>query len=148
MYSMALVCSSIGLNTPGMPRRATAPPTQHTARRHQEPAPAIGEARQPVAKGTNHWPANLRSFSVGVRRIFCSAGKSVKTIIQVKTSPTATHRPISRIGRISDTDSAAKPTAVAKIEAVAGDELVGQREDLMLVDGALGAVASTKRECK
>src|SRR5436190_2052622 len=58
-----------------------------------------------------------RSTCVGERRIFSSAGKSVKTITQVAARPAATQMPISRIGRMSEIASAANPAAVAKIDA-------------------------------
>src|SRR5271157_474720 len=59
-----------------------------------------------------------RSSRVGVASAFWRAGKSVNTVIHVKTSPTATHMPISRIGRMGETARAANPVAVAKIDAV------------------------------
>ena len=136
MYSMALVSSCIGFSSAGDAEQRDRADRAHDERaRHQQPAPAIAPAAAASSVNvTNHWPAALRSCSVGVFSIFCSAGKSVKTMIQVSTRPAATHRPSSRMGRISLTASAAKPTAVAKIDAVAGDELVGQRHRLVLVD--------------
>ena len=51
------------------------------------------------------------------------AGKSVKETTQVNARPTAVHCPISRIGRIIDTPSAANPASVAKTDAVHGRSL-------------------------
>ncbi len=79
-------------------------------------------------------PATFVSCEVGVLRIFCSAGKRVKTMIHVKKRPTATQTPISRTGRMAETASAAKPTSVAKIEAVQATNLLLEREDLVRVD--------------
>ena len=89
--------------------------------------------------------AARRSCCVGVRRIFCSAGNSVKTITQVMVRPTATQMPISRIGRMSETASAAKPTAVAKIDAVQATNLLSSAKIWCSSIGRSGG-RSTKRD--
>ena len=99
-------------------------------------------------KATNHWPAVLRSSSVGVRSTFCSAGNSVNTVIHVSTSPAATHSPSSRMGRISLTASAAKPTAVAKIDAVAATNLLASAIAWCSSMSLPSSGTSTKRECR
>ena len=58
-----------------------------------------------------------------MRNSDCSAGNRVKQPIHATISPQAVHSPISRTGRMSETASAAKPTAVANIEAVQGRNL-------------------------
>src|SRR5260370_42596313 len=75
-------------------------------------------------KPANRRPAGTELDSTGVRSRDCSAGNRVKQLTHATTSPDAVQRPISRTGRISDTASAAKPTAVANIEAVHGRNLL------------------------
>ncbi len=119
MYSTPFVSRRIGESRPGIPKIATAP----TAHRTSEPI-TRGHRQRYEKRGSrsarpcSQWPAVRRSRCVGVLRIRCSAGKSVKTTIQVKKSPTATQSPICRIGRICETARAAKPTAVANSDAV------------------------------
>ncbi len=48
----------------------------------------------------------------------------MKQPIQATIRPQAVHSPISRTGRMSETASAANPTAVANIEAVQGRNLL------------------------
>ena len=60
---------------------------------------------------------------VGVRSSFCSAGKRVKATTQAMASPAAVHRPISRMGRMRETTSAANPSTAATLEAVTGRNL-------------------------
>ncbi len=98
-------------------------------------------------KRTNHSPATFDSCDVGVRRIFWSAGKSVKTMIHVKKRPTATHTPISRTGRMLETASAAKPTSVAKMDAVQATNLFS-RAKIWWASTGRSAGRSTKRECR
>ena len=94
---------------------------------------------------TNQAPATAFSCEVGVRRIFWRAGNRVKTMIQVKKSPTATHLPISRTGWISEMARAAKPTIVAKIEAVQATNLFSSAKIWCSSTGR-SAGLSTKRE--
>jgi hypothetical protein len=85
------------------------------------------------------------SICVGVRRIFCRAGNSVKMMTQVAVSPTATQMPISKIGRMSDTARAPKPTAVAKIDAVQATNLLSSANTRCSSIGRSGG-RSTKRD--
>jgi hypothetical protein len=48
----------------------------------------------------------------------------VKQPTHAAINPQAVHNPISRTGRMSDTESAANPTAVANIDAVQGRNLL------------------------
>ena len=75
-------------------------------------------------KRGHHAPAVRRSDDGGVRNSRCSAGKRVNDVNQHTTIPAATQYPISRIGRIPETPSAANPTAAAKIDAVQGRNLL------------------------
>src|SRR5512137_2302710 len=61
---------------------------------------------------------------VGVRRTFWRAGKRVKATIHPSASPTAVQTPISRTGRILDTERAPKPSTAATVEAVTGRNLL------------------------
>ena len=56
-------------------------------------------------------------------RIVCSAGNSVKITTHVSRSPAATQSPISWIGRMPDTASAAKPIVAAAMDAVVATNL-------------------------
>gem|GEM_PF-3194838 len=91
--------------------------------------------------------AARRSCCVGVRNAACRAGKSVNTITQEAVTPTATQMPISRMGRMSDTASAAKPAAVANIEAVQGTNLLHSANTWCAATGRASG-RSTKRECR
>ncbi len=60
---------------------------------------------------------------VGVRSTSWRAGKSVNATTHEMSRPSAVHSPISRIGRMLETASAANPTAAASVEAVTGRNL-------------------------
>ena len=123
---------------PGRPKSATAPGGGERERGGDERASASGSdqsgSRPREALRSTRRPARAPR-RVGVRRSFCSAGNSVKHDDPVTSSPTATQMPISRIGRICETPSAAKPTAVAKIDAVHGGNLFASAKTWCVVDG-------------
>ena len=108
----------------GMPNKAAAPHSIKMRAPHTN-----GQRRRRLAgtnastKPGNHLPAGTFSERSGVRSSDCSAGNSVKHPTHATISPHAVHRPMSRTGRISEIASAAKPTAVANIEAVQGRNL-------------------------
>ena len=66
-------------------------------------------------------------------------------MIHVISRPTATHTPISRTGRMAETPSAAKPTSVAKMEAVHATNLFSRAKIWCSATGR-SAGRSTKRE--
>jgi hypothetical protein len=107
-----------------MPNKAAAP---HSI--NPRAPPTNGQRKRRLAgtktstKPGNHFATATFSQRIGVRISDCSAGNSVKQPIHATMSPHAVHRPISRTGRISEIASAAKPTAVANIEAVQGSNL-------------------------
>ena len=138
----------IGARRPGNPKSETAP----TAQSRRAP-PTSRKRWRWVARGShsasrkNQAPAARESVDVGVRSTLWSAGKRVKTTIQVKKSPTATQTPISRIGRMLETESAANPTRVAKIDAVHATNLFS-RAKTWCSSSDRPAGRSTKRECR
>jgi hypothetical protein len=89
----------------------------------------------------------VRSGCVGVRRIRWSAGKSVNTTTHEMASPTATQRPMSRIGRMAEIVSAANPTPVAKTEAVQATNLLASAK-VWCSSRDLPGGRSAKRECR
>ena len=60
---------------------------------------------------------------MGVRSASCKAGKSVNATSQEMARPSAVQIPSSLIGRTLDTDSAAKPSTAATVDAVTGRTL-------------------------
>src|ERR1700722_2338475 len=79
---------------------------------------------QTSTKAAYQRPTGARSARVGVRSRDCSAGNKVKHAIQATMRPLAVQSPICLMGRMSDTASAANPTAVANMDAVQGRNLL------------------------
>ena len=71
----------------------------------------------------------------------------MKATTQEMVSPSAVQRPISRIGRTLETDSAAKPSTAAKVDAVTGRSLLRSASSWCSRTGTW-AGRSTKRECR
>ncbi len=121
----ASVSSERGCNLPGIPNKAAAPQSIRSS------APDTNSQRYRWVAGTskstkrgNTVPAEARSVRTGVFNRDWRAGNNVKQPTQAMTKPQAVQTPISRTGRISETASAAKPTAVANMEAVLGRNLL------------------------
>src|SRR5512136_568079 len=82
---------------------------------------------------------------VGVRSTFWRAGKSVKAAIHPSASPTAVQTPISRTGRILDTERAPKPSTAATVDAVTGRNLLASAK-AWWASTSVSAGWSTKRD--
>jgi hypothetical protein len=81
-----------------------------------------------------------------VARIFCKAGKRVNTTTHVRARADATHKPISRMGRIPETLRAANPMAAAAMEAVVAVNLFARVKIWCSSIGSSPGL-SAKRDC-